>query len=307
MGETANAQSRAEVAGTTTKNVLSTGSWGWYESSPAKGQQGKRGKRQIVRTNDIPGMNPIIPNNRDYILWNDRVIITVVDFNNDGVINHRDSGSRSSSYSPTIELWGRYPALHHNSQAGDRVVVLEGVARMGDYVTWTRTYLYDERNKYEAMLPVARADTYEEYVSGKADYNNTFLSAENGKANTTGYSNTASGSGALKTNTTGYSNTASGYRALILNTTGSSNTASGDGALSYNTTGSSNTASGGSALYNNYTGFYNTASGTSALFYNTRGIANTASGNSALYNNTTGSYNTASGDRALNSQHHRVL
>ena len=46
--------------------------------------------------------------------------------------------------SPTKEGWGRKPLLRPD-QPGD-IVVLEGVARKGDYVTWTRTYLYDERD-----------------------------------------------------------------------------------------------------------------------------------------------------------------
>ncbi len=129
------------------------------------------------------------------------------------------------------------------------------------------------------VVTVARADAYEEYVKGKVDYNNTFLSAENGQANTTGYSNTASGTRALYNNTTGHSNTASGYGALYNNTTGHSNTASGYGALYNNTTGHNNTASGDSALVLNTTGDYNTASGTGALLTNTTGDSNIGIGN----------------------------
>ncbi len=137
------------------------------------------------------------------------------------------------------------------------------------------------------VLTVARADVFRAWNLDNT--NNTFLSAENGQANTTGKRNTASGTVALNRNTTGYYNTASGYAALNRNTTGDSNTASGVGALRDNTTGDSNTASGFEALEVNTEGSSNTASGYYALRVNTTGSNNVGVGYNAGWNLQTGS------------------
>ncbi len=243
----------------------------------------------------------------------------------------------------TVSGWTKY--IPGRPSVGESLWVLLGRGKAGETITWSGVYKAGQKGERgdpavgalgdsavrtskiadgavtKAKLgtdvyTVARADTFEEYAYGKTDYNNTFLSAENGQANTTGNYNTASGSGALQSNTTGSSNTASGTRALAANTTGSSNTASGTSALAANTTGyyntasgtralaanttgNSNTASGTSALAANTTGYSNTASGTRALAANTTGYSNTASGRGALYSNTTGDSNTASGTSAL--------
>ena len=195
---------------------------------------------------------------------------------------------------------------------GQSLWVLLGRGKAGETITWSGVYKAGQKGERgdpavgalgdgavtksklaSDVLTVARADAY-----GIVD-NNTFLSAENGQANTTGKHNTAIGSGALRLNTTGQKNTASGTGALRLNTTGDNNTASGTGALSLNTTGDNNTASGTGALSLNTTGHRNTASGTGALQLNTTGNYNTASGHHALQLNTTGQKNTASGSDAL--------
>ena len=234
----------------------------------------------------IPDNQAKMPHNKDYILVDNERMATVCETTKE--LEYFDA--------PTIEGWGRKPALG-DYQPGD-IVVLEGVARKGDYITWTRTYLYDEREKYEAMPPVARADTYEEYVSGKEDYNNTFLSTVNGKNNTIGDNNTVVGSSALEANTEGVNNTAIGSGALLKNTEGGNNTAIGTGALLKNTDGHDNNGIGNHALINNTEGNYNTASGSYALYNNNTGYSNTAIGIESLVNNTIGYENVAIGANA---------
>ena len=120
-------------------------------SLPSTGQQGQRVKRQSppsTTTTDIPKVHPRIPHNKDYVLNSNESIVT---------IGEHDGGSSALinpyyNESPTIEGWGKHPALHSDSQAGEKVVVLEGKARIGDFITWTRFYLYDDREKYEKQI-----------------------------------------------------------------------------------------------------------------------------------------------------------
>ena len=146
---------------------------------------------------------------------------------------------------------------------------------------------------------IYRGDRYEGWASGKTNYNNTFVTAENGGASSTGRFNTVIGSGSLMNNTTGESNTATGMSALRNNTTGKWNTATGVESLENNTEGFYNTASGMQSLRNNTTGYGNTASGVQSLRNNTTGAWNTSLGYGALQVNDTGKSNTASGVRAL--------
>ena len=79
-----------------------------------------------------------MPNNKDYVLIDNENIITFDEsLNLTGQLEYFDA--------PSKEGWGRKPLLRAD-QPGD-IVVLEGVARKGDYVTWTRTYPYNERDK----------------------------------------------------------------------------------------------------------------------------------------------------------------
>ena len=134
-------------SGYVAERMLGSGSVG--HTSPSTGQQGQRGKRQSPPiSTDIPKTQPRIPHNKDYVLLSNKYMITFVDTDADV-----STPNISETYAPYMEGWGRHPALHkYDSKAGEKIVVLEGVARLGDYVTWTRVYPYDEREKYEKQI-----------------------------------------------------------------------------------------------------------------------------------------------------------
>lgn len=135
--------------------------------------------------------------------------------------------------------------------------------------------------------------------TGSPIQDNTVLSTDALKNNTTGFSNVGIGYLALAANTTGGQNIAIGKSALEGNTSGSINVAIGTSALKINTIGYGNVAIGGGALQNNTTGFQNTAVGYAALSANTTGFTNTAFGASAMRDMTTGQQNAAFGFNAL--------
>ena len=111
---------------------------GW-QTTPAKGQQGTRGKR-AERT---VLQQAQIPNDKDYVLVQDYQLWTY------------DSGGFTSNVtSPEYEGWSRnHDEILDYSGIGTPIrVILEGVARLGDYVKWTRVYPYNERLDYQGLI-----------------------------------------------------------------------------------------------------------------------------------------------------------
>lgn len=147
-------------------------------------------------------------------------------------------------------------------------------------------------------------------------YDNTYIGARAGFANTTGTLNTAVGAKALQSAVATYSNVAMGREAMQFCVSCVQSTAVGTGALQNGVSGYWNNAFGYLALrFTNNPGIGNNAFGSEALAYNTSnynsafghfslhanttGALNTAFGNAAMQTNTVGNYNVAVGDNAL--------
>lgn len=160
-------------------------------------------------------------------------------------------------------------------------------------------------------------------------YDNTYIGAKAGFANTTGTLNTAVGAKALQNAVASFSNVAIGREAMQLCVNAVQNTAVGTGALQnitggfwnnafgylamrlsinpgisnnafgtealLNNSGSDNCAFGHTALRQNTTGYHNVAFGSLSLYSNVTGFGNTALGAYALQNNSNGNYNTTLG------------
>ncbi|QQR96516.1 MAG: tail fiber domain-containing protein [Bacteroidota bacterium] len=160
-------------------------------------------------------------------------------------------------------------------------------------------------------------------------FDNTFIGAKAGEANTIGTLNTAVGAKSLQNAVATFSNTAIGRETMQQCISCVHSTAVGAGALQnieggfwnnafgylamrqaanpgisnnafgaetlFNNTGSDNCAFGHTALRQNTSGTYNIAFGSLSLYENNTGSYNIGMGAFALQNNSTGSYNTVLG------------